>query len=133
MKRFMRLLCSMVLLLAVTLSASGMAHTSGGHDAHMTAMISSAADHGAHEHVGHMNVAHDADTMDMAQHDHGDTGLPDPLSCCAAMAGACSGMLAFFPAASAWEPSTSSIASYPLSTIFLSGIDPDRALRPPRA
>jgi len=57
----------------------------------------------------------------------------DLLSCCATMAGACAGFMAFLPTTTAGEPLTGIVASYPILKFRLSGIDPDSDFRPPRA
>lgn len=118
-----------MLLFAVTLSAGGMGHASGAHDSHMAAMSSvMAADSFGDKHGDH--ASHD---MPSGSGSHDDTELSDLMSCCAAMAGACAGFVAYLPTTTVWQPAVDAIASYPLSDTYLSGIEPDCALRPPRA
>lgn len=126
MKRVTRLLCSFVLLFAMILSASGVVHATGGHESHIAAMSASAValdDHGGHA-SGETRTSHG---------EHGGKQTTDLLSCCATMAGACAGFMAFLPTTTTQEPLTGTVASYPILKFRLSGIDPDCDFRPPRA
>ena len=129
MNRIIRLLCSIMLMFAVSLSASGMGHASGEHDSHMAAMSSvMTAEAVDQEHGDH--TSHDLQSGSMS---HDGTEPADLMACCAAMAGACAGFVGYLPITTIWQPSTGAIASYPISETYLSGIEPDCALRPPRA
>ncbi len=126
MKRIVRLLCSFLLIFAVTLSASGMVHAAGGHESHIAAMSASMAAPDSHS-------DHSSDETQMSHGEHGDERTTDLLSCCATMAGACAGFMAFLPTSTTQEPLTGTVASYPILKFRLSGIDPDSDFRPPRA
>jgi|GEM_PF-6951236 len=126
MKRIARLLCSFVLLFAMILSASGMVHATGGHESHIAAMSTSAVAPDSHG-------GHASDETLTSHGEHGGEQTTDLLSCCATMAGACAGFMAFLPTTTAGEPLTGIVASYPILKFRLSGIDPDSDFRPPRA
>lgn len=125
MKRIVRLFCMIVLLFAVTLSASGVVHASGAHVGH-GAMNAVATSMDSHDHTSHDDHASLEETLLGSE-------APDPLSCCIALAGACAGIVAFLPTVSLSEPSIGVSDPYAVSNARLSGIDPDHALRPPRA
>ena len=129
MNRIIRLLCSITLLFAVTLSAGGMGHASGAHDSHMAAMSSvmaaDASDHGQGDHASH--------DMQTPSGNHDGAEPADLMSCCAAMSGACAGFVAYLPTTTILQLALDAVPSYPLSDTYLSGVEPDCAQRPPRA